>query len=182
MSIHQIHLRYDAVADRLLLSVRTRAAEAYGVWLTRRMAGRLAAPLRQAVARLPLSRGPRAPGAPAPAIPVPEAQRMLEEVARERPLKDASFGEPFAGTDDATHPLGPEPLLPDEIDLRMAPAGGLQMSLREPRGRRLDLVLGDDLATGLSRLLDRTLAQTDWALPVPDAAEPPADAPAGTLN
>lgn len=175
MTIHQIQLRYEPVADRLLLSVRTRAAEVYMAWLTRRMAARMAGPLRQAVARLGLPREAAA------SIPVPEAQQMLEQVARERPLKDASFGQPFAGTQDASFPLGPEPLLPAEVDVRLPTAGGLQITLRELRGRRLDLSLSDDLATGLARLLEQTLAQAEWALPAaPDPAQAPA--PNRTLN
>lgn len=175
MTIHQIQLRYEPVADRLLLSVRTRAAELYMAWLTRRMVARMAGPLRQAVARLNLPREAAA------SIPVPEAQQMLEQVARERPLKDASFGQPFAGTQDASYPLGPEPLLPAEMDVRLPPGGGLQLSLRETRGRRLDLSLSDDLATGLARLFEQTLVQADWALPAPTE---PAEAPPAsrTLN
>ena len=41
MGIHQLQLRYDPVADRLLPSVRTHQAELYRVWLTRRMVARL---------------------------------------------------------------------------------------------------------------------------------------------
>ena len=171
MGIHQLQLRYDPVADRLLPSVRTHQAELYRVWLTRRMVARLVAPLRQAVARLALPRRPDAP------MPVPEAQPLLEQVARERPLKDAVFGQPFAAGDHDSHPLGTEPLLPAEIDVRTPPTGGLHIALREARGRRLELALGDDLATGLTRLLDQTLAQAEWALPQPAAAPGPGEPP-----
>lgn len=170
MGIHQIQLRYDPVEDRLLLSVRTHAAELYTAWLTRHMVARLNPPFRRAVARLALPRGA--------ALPVPEAQAMLEQVARERPLKDAAFDRPFEGTQDATYPLGRDPLLPAEIDVRSPPAGGLVIALREARGRRIELALNDDLATALMRLLDKTLALADWSLPglaEPDA--PPAGPP-----
>lgn len=166
MGIHQIQLRYDPVADRLLLSVRTHAAELYTAWLTRRMVAKLNDPFRRAVARLALPRSA--------ALPVPEAQAMLEQVARERPLKDANFDQPFEGTQDATHPLGRDPLLPAEIDVRAPPTGGLVIALRETRGRRIELALNDDLATALMRLLDQALKLADWSLPV---AAPAADAP-----
>jgi hypothetical protein len=168
MGIHQIQLRYDPLADRLLLSVRSHAAELYTAWLTRRMVARLVPPFRRAVGRLAL---PRSSGA----LPVPEAQAMLEQVARERPLKDADFSQPFEGTQDATWPLGRDPLLPTEIDVRAPPGGGLVVTLREARGRRIELVLNDDLATALMRLLDQGLAQADWALPVADPAPALAD-------
>jgi hypothetical protein len=168
MSIHQIQLRYEPVADRLLLSVRTRAGELYTAWLTRRMVARLGAPLRQAVARLVL------PRTAAAAVALPEAQQMLEQVARERPLKDTDFEQPFAGSEGASHPLGPEPLLPGEIDVQAPPAGGLVIALRELRGRRLDLTLSNDLATALLRLLDRAVEQAEWALPGPATPAEPA--------
>lgn len=165
MGIHQIQLRYDPLADRLLLSVRSQAAELYSAWLTRRMAAGLVEPYRRAVARLALPRGG--------SVPVPEAQALLDQVARERPLKDADFDRPFEGADDASFPLGREPLLPAEIDVRLPAAGGVAIALREARGRRLELQLNDDLATGLMRLLDQALAQADWALPAAAPAEPP---------
>lgn len=177
MTIHQIQLRYDPLADRLLLSVRTRNAEMYSAWLTRRMASGLSAPLRQAVARLML---PRSAGA---AMPVPEARPMLEQMARERPLKDTDFAQAFAGHDGVSYPLGPEPLLPAEINVASPPAGGLLIALREARGRRLDLNLGDDLATALLRLFDQAVATAEWGLAAPPAdAAPDAAAPPQRLN
>ena len=158
MTIHQIQLRYEPLADRLLLSVRTHAAELYTAWLTRRMALLLVTPLRQAVARLAL------PPSAAGALVVPEVQQMLEQVARERPLKDANFTQSFAGVADATYPLGPEPLLPEAIDLHAPACGGLVLALREARGRRLDLNLNIDLATALQRLFEQALLAADWGL------------------
>jgi hypothetical protein len=174
MGIHQIQLRYDPVADRLLLSVRSHAAELYTAWLTRRMVARLDAPFRQAVARLALPRSA--------ALPVPEAQALLEQVARERPLKDAAFDRPFEGAHDATYPLGRDPLLPSEIDVRALPAGGLAVALREARGRRLELTLNDDLATALMRLLDQALKLADWSLPAAAAPADTAPPPPQRLN
>lgn len=173
MSIHQVQLRYDPVADRLLLSLRTHQAQLYRVWLTRRMIAGLAGPLQEIVARFTLPQGPGA------ALPVPEARPLMAEVARERPLNDLSFGEPFASDAQDSHPLGPEPLLPAEIDLRTPPGGGLQMALREFRGRRLELSLSADLATGLARLLDQCLGQANWSLP---AAAQVAAAATGTYT
>lgn len=174
MGIHQIQLRYDPVADRLLLSVRSHQAELYTAWLTRRMVARLDGPFRRAVARLALPR--------TAALPVPEAQAMLEQVARERPLKDAAFDQPFGGTQDASYPLGPEPLLPAEIDVRAPPTGGLVIALREARGRRIELALNDDLATALMRLLDQALKLADWSLPVEAPATAPTGEPPQRLN
>lgn len=158
MTIHQIQLRYESVADRLLLQVRTRQSELYAVWLTRRMTARLNQPFRDAVTRQALQT--TAPTA----MPVPEAKSMLEQAARERPLPGTDFQQPFVA-DNASHPLGPEPLLPAEIDIRSAANGNLVLALREARGRRLELALTADLATALLRLLDQVLKSAEWQLP-----------------
>jgi hypothetical protein len=49
MQIHQLQVRYDPLADRVLLQVRTREGELMAASLTRRMAARLRAPLHDAV-------------------------------------------------------------------------------------------------------------------------------------
>ncbi len=171
MTIHQIQLRYEPLPDRLLLSVRTHAAELYAAWLTRRMAVQLAAPLRLSVALLAL------PSSAGGALPVAEVQQMLEQVARERPLTGAHFDQQFADTADASHPLGPEPLLPSEINVASPPAGGLVISLQELRGRRMELKLDTDLATALLRLFEHAIAGADWGLAPSHPAEAEAAAP-----
>jgi len=157
MGIHQIQVRYEATADRLLLQLRTTEAEVYAVWLTRRMVQRLYPPFRQAVAQASVVR------AAPQALPVPEARQMLEQAALERPLQGADFAQPFAAA-DAIHPLGPEPLLPDAADLRPGAGGQLKLAVREPRGRRIEMALNAELATALLRLLDKALAVAEWGL------------------
>jgi hypothetical protein len=116
MSIHQLQVLYDATADRLLLHMRTGTAEVYSVWLTRRMLSRLYMPFRNAVTAASLAQ------ATPQALPVHEARQMLEQAALDRRLANADFGKPFAMA-NASHPLGPEPLLPDAVDMRPLPAG-----------------------------------------------------------
>jgi hypothetical protein len=173
MQIHQMQLKYDLNADRLLLQVRTREAELFGVWLTRRMVSRLRPPFQQAVTRLGMAR------AAPQSMPVPEARAMLEQAVRDRPLPNADFAQPFE-TQGVSQPLGPEPLLPAEVDIRGLPTGGLALNLREARGRRLELALNDQLATALLRLLDQALAGAEWGLPTATAEAP--TAPPGPLN
>ena len=163
MGIHQIQVRYDAAADRLLLQVRTTEAEIYAVWLTRRMTSRLYAPFRQTVASVGVAQ------ASPQALPVPEAREMLEQAALQRPLPGADFRQAFAAT-DSTRPLGAEPMLPTAVDLRPQPGGGLMLALREDQGRRLDMTLTADLATALLRLVDAALQQSEWNLPMPSQA------------
>lgn len=172
MGIHQIQLRYEATADRLLLQLRSTEAEIYAAWLTRRMVARLLPPFRQAVVQAGLQ-------AVTPhALAVPEARQMLEQAALQRPLPGTQFNQPFVADEHSRHPLGAEPLLPDAADLRPDAQAELHLVLRESRGRQLDIGLTPELATALLRLMDSALAAADWGLgpglaPAPEAAAAP---------
>lgn len=162
MSIHQLQVLYDTTADRLLLQMRTGAAEVYAVWLTRRMLSRLYTPFRSTVTATSLAQTtPKA-------LPVPEARQMLEQAALDRPLANADFGKPFVTT-DASYPLGAEPLLPDAVDLRPGQGGQIMLAFREPRGRRIEVVLTNELSAALLRLVDSALVASEWGLPAPGA-------------
>lgn len=173
MAIHQIQLRYEPAADRLLLQLRSTEGEIYAAWLTRRMVSRVLPPFRQAVLQAGVARTtPRA-------LPVPEAREMLEQAALQRPLPGAEFGQPFKA-EDARYPLGTDPLLPDAADLRPGTDGQITLALRETRGRRIEIVLTADLSTALLRLMDGALAQAEWGLEPPAATQEAApESPAG---
>ena len=159
MAIHQIQLRYEATADRLLLQVRSTQAEIYAAWLTRRLVSRLLPPFRQAVMASGLqSVAPHA-------LPVPEARQMLEQAALQRPLPGTQFNQPFQADEQCRHPLGTEPLLADGGELRQGPGAELHLVLQETRGRHIDLGLTPELATAMLRLLEQALEAADWGLP-----------------
>ena len=167
MNIHQMQVRYQPGPDRMLWQVRTSGGELFAVWLTRRMLRLLWPPLQQLVTRAGVARV--LPNA-SPAHWMPEAQAMLTQAARERPLPTARFNEVF-DTQAVSQPLGAEPLLPEAIDLGLVTDGqGLQLQVREAGGRRLSLKLNDDLATALLRLLEQALGEADWGLQTAEAA------------
>lgn len=165
MGIHQIQLRFDATADRLLLQLRSSEAEVYAAWLTRRMVARLLPPFRQTVLKAGVQT------VTPHALPVPEARQMLEQAALQRPLPGTQFNQPFVADEHSRHPLGTEPLLPDAADLRPGAGGELHLLLRETRGRQLDIGLTQELATALLRLMDSALAVADWGLAAPAETE-----------
>ncbi len=178
MNIHQMQVRYQPGPDRVLWQLRTSAGELFAVWLTRRMLGLLWPPLHRLVTQAGVALV--APNT-TPASWMPEAQAMLAQAARERPLATARFNEPFE-VKAVSEPLGPEPLLPEAIDLAPVTDGkGLQLQVREAGGRRITLKLNDDLATALLRLLEQALGEADWGLPASDATRPEQAAPV-TLN
>jgi hypothetical protein len=173
MDIHQMQVKYDAHADRVLWQLRSRAGELVSVWLTRRMATKLWPPFQRLVTQVGILK------VAGNATVLPEAQEMLAQAARQRPLPSADFRAPFDGR-PVTQPLGPEPLLPEAIDLTPLPdARQLLIRIREPAGRQFEMRLGDELATALMRLLERALVAADWfAVVQPPAAAVPGGAAA----
>ncbi|MEI6026001.1 MAG: hypothetical protein WCT47_04830 [Betaproteobacteria bacterium] len=163
MDIHQIQVKYDPLADRLLLQIRTRDELLFPIWLTRRMVMRLWPHFRGMVSGLAVTRS--APSAMA----VPEARDMLAEAARERALRSADFKTQFDPS-SAKQALGPEPMLPTAIDLRPAKGQAVVLVIRDANGRSLELAFGEDLAHGLSRLVESALVASEWGL-VAAAAE-----------
>ena len=171
-----MQVAYDAHADRLLLRVRTTAAEVYAVWLTRRLLAQVLPALRRTLASSGVA-------AVAPqALPVPEARQMLEEAVLQRPLPGADFEQPFADG-DVRQPLGPEPLLPVRADLAPRAGGMLTLAVSDQPGQRIELNLPHDTATALLRLLDTALQQAQWNLgPAEVPAAQPQPQPPRLLN
>ena len=168
--IHQIQIKYDAFADRLLMQVRSRAGEVYAVWLTRRMMQRLWPPFLQLSGQQALA------GASPGAVVLPEARAMLAESARLRTLPNADFKQPF-NADQTSQPLGDEPLLAAEIELKADPQRGLWMTVREAQGRHVALQMNEELHTAMLRLFEQALTSADWNLPR-TPAQAPAERPA----
>ncbi len=161
-----MQLRYDARADRLLWQIRSRQGELFAVWLTRRLALRLWPHFERMVTQASM---PQVNAASATLVP--QARELMAEIARQRPLPAADFQAPFDAAALA-RPLGPEPLLPDTLDLTptpKAPGQGLSIHIKEAGGRSLRLQLGHDLATALMRMLEQALQSSDW-LPPPSPA------------
>lgn len=160
-----MQLSYDARADRLLWKLRTRAGDIYAVWLTRRLALRLWAPFQNLVGQASVQTVAAQPTL------TPAAREMLVDAARQRPLPSADFKSPF-DPQPVSQPLGPEPLLPDLIDLvPVAQPKGIHIKIRETGGRGLEMHLTADLATALLRLVEQALGASEW-LSVPAAPTP----------
>jgi hypothetical protein len=179
MDIHQMQVVYERRADRLLWQVRTRDGALYGVWLTRRLMMRLWPPFQRLVADAALAQV-----STAGALALPQAREMMAEVARHKPLPGANFEAPFDSKPTA-RPLGPEPLLPEHVELTPRAATGsapraLVIRIREHEGRSLDLQLTEDLSIALMRLMEKALGAAEWwpsthtpAAPVAEPAAPP---------
>jgi hypothetical protein len=176
VNIHQMQMRFDPAADRLLWQLRTFGGELFGIWLTRRLLRHLWPPMQELVTRAGIAQlMPHA-------TVVPEAREMLAQAARERPLPTANFDQPFA-QQAAALPLGPEPLLPAGFKLSAGPQNvGLTLEMQETGGRNLKLQLSDDMSTALTRLIEQALAEADWNLAPASAPVPAEQSRPNTLN
>lgn len=164
-----MQVRYQPAEDRVLWQLRTQGGELFALWLTRRLLKQLWPPLNGLVTQAAVAQV-----APQATV-LPEAREMMAQVARSRPLPGTDFATPF-NPQPVAQPLGPQPLLPTEVDLGPRADGkGLRFAAREAGGRALNLQLSADLATALMRLLEQALAESDWGL-AGGAAK--ADAPA----
>ena len=164
-----MQVRYDANADRILWQLRTRSGELFAAWLTRRMLLQWWPRFQDLVGQSAL------PANVSAAAVVPEAREMLTQAARERPLPTADFKAPF-NAEAAAQPMGPEPLLPNAIEMGLANVGhNLLMRLRDAEQRSLSLQLTPDLAAALMRLIGQALTEAHWGTLAPqaEAAEPP---------
>lgn len=174
--IHQIQIKYDALADRLRMQVRTRTGEVFAIWLTRRLVQRLWPAFQQVAAQLALGR------VPDDALVLPEAQAMIAESVRSRPLPNADFSQPFS-SEPARRPLGEEPMLAAEVELQARPQapGSLRLTVSDGR-RRITLQLNDELHAAMLRLIEQSVAAADWGLVPPSAGSAAAQAPPPLLN
>ncbi len=177
VNIHQIQVKYDPSADRILLQVRTQPPELYQVWLTRRMALRFWPHFQPMVASLAL------PSVSPGSVVSPEARQMLSQAARDKPLPHADFKTQFQA-DGAATPLGPEPVLATEISLKPTPTGGVMLQWREAGGRSLTLQVTEELSLALLRLLESALVASQWGVVNTPAAgqQTPGESPPALLN
>lgn len=144
MQLRQIQVTHDVVQDRLVLRVATQADEEFRIFLTRRFLRELWPHLCAMLA------GHLKSAAPAP------AQSAATGTA-------TSFDQPFRD-DNATYPLGLQPLLASEAKLEPAGDGCANLLFREGRERRCNIVVNADLMQALCAMLRACSEKAGWNL------------------
>ena len=167
MQIHQLSVSYQAEQDRLLLRVSSTNGQEMRLWLTRR----LMLGLWPLISRLQTEQLLKLEAAGSALDDADEElRRMLAEFRKEEFLQRADFDTPYQ--DQATLPLGTEPLLVTDVDATPLPGGRTRLSLNErasvsggekPRGFQLEL--DAKLMQGLLHLLERALTHAQWREP-----------------
>ena len=175
MNIHQLSVTYLPEEDRILARINTTAGEEMRLWLTRRLMVGLW-PLLSKVMTGHLLRLEAAGTSLETASD--ELKTMLADFRKQEFLQSADFDTPYK-EEEATLPLGEEPLLVTDVDAAPLPNGRLRLSFNEnrpskveprPEPRKFQMEMEPRLMQGLLHLLEQALVQSRWR----DAFEPSA--------
>ena len=104
-------------------------------------------------------------------------RKALLEMSREVSLQAADFKSPFQDKDTTT-PLGADPLLITQIELRPSSEAhntDLILKLVAGNGKGFEMRMAEQLQHGFADLLIKTCGQADWGLhfnSTPNLAEP----------
>jgi hypothetical protein len=177
MNIHQLSVTYHQEEDRLLVRVSSHQNEEFRLWLTRRLTLALMPGLaKTATDQLAL----QTQGSDLAAPPDIQRQRIVEDFRKEALTYASDLKTPYQAQ-DATLPMGKEPLLVTEVKISLLKSGKLQLvfieKLPEP-GRKVQIAMGAQLTQGLLQLLNKCLKKSQWlkSAPLADlqkAADPP---------
>lgn len=156
MQIKQLQLAYAPEHDRMLLRINSTDNQEVRCWLTRRMVQMLVPSLDDMMQKLL-------------AIDRPlndVGRKALLEMSREVSLYSADFKTPFQDKGTST-PLGAEPLLITQIELRPSGEGyatELLLKLCTSNGKGFEMKMAEQLQHGFADLLIKTCEQAEWGL------------------
>lgn len=181
MNIHQLSATYIAQQDRVLMKINTTAQEEMRLWLTRRLLLGLWPLLSKLLTEHLLKL--EAAGSSLESADE-ELRRMLADFRKEEFLQQADFDTPYK--DQATLPLGEEPLLITDVDATPLANGRLRLAFNErippAKPRSFQMELAPKLMQGLMHLLEQALAHSRWREPfaapaLEDGSQPEAGTP-----
>lgn len=176
MNIHQLSVLFDERQDRLLMRVNTQDAQEIRLWLTRRIALKLLAPLELAIAKIE-SRNVSVSLADA------QAQSMLVELRHDDFLRKADLKTPFV-SNNTSLPLGAEPLIVTEITINIQSNNGAQIVFQDggdqnTTPRNCSMHMQPPLLHGLLHLLQKAMNSAQWRNTATTLASVQADGQAG---
>lgn len=163
MKLHQLKIEFNPEHDRLLLRVSSDDGKEMLLWLTRRCV-RLLWPALLKVAQ----------GSPEITRQAdPEVKRALLGFQHEKAIRQADFSKPYQEA-ARERPLGADPMLVSRIQTRRNERGGCVISFLPSIGQGIHLTLEDQVLHSFCRLLQSSVAKSDWniELALPQALVP----------
>lgn len=169
-NLHQIHLRYLAEEDRILLLMNFYGGAEAGVWLTRRLC-RLLWPkmnetVTQHICKLQALQGSSASSV---VLADQDARQLLADLKRDRVAEQMDFSAPYVHQDSGKPP-GHDAMLVSTVHMRSTPEQGLLIvelveSDNAPgASRSLTLNLDEATLHAVMAMLEKTLQGTDWGM------------------
>lgn len=156
MQIKQLQIAYAPEHDRILMRINSSDQQEVRCWLTRRMINMLVPSFDEMMQKLLAS----------DRVLNDSGRKALLDMSREVSLYSADFQTPFQDQ-SAALPLGPEPLLITQIELRPVTEGNgaeLLLKLATSDGKGFEMRMAEQLQHGFADLLIKTCQQADWGL------------------
>lgn len=154
MRLHQIRVEFDAEQDRLLMLISTSDGAEVRAWLTRRYVN-LLWPL---LLKLAEEVSPRIAGQANQ-----DARKALLGMEHVEATSRADFSKPYQRV-PRSMPLGEAPILMTKIQTSRDPRGLPVVTMNPSQGQGVSLTLDKVLLHSICRLLQTSVAKSDWGL------------------
>lgn len=153
-TISQLNLDYDALNDRMLLSVSTADRQEYQVWVTRRFLNVLWPVLIKVLESDPAVQS----------HVESNTRNAVLSLRHEKAVADTNFSSPYEQAPEVSRPLGDSPLLPATAKLRGLESNASVLSLIGADGRGVEMNASSQIIHSLCSLLVRVAARAQWDL------------------
>jgi hypothetical protein len=159
--LHQLHLAYHPVEDRLLFRMSTQDRAEYRLWLTRRFVQSLWPILMKILETDEQVVHHQDPG----------TKKTILAFQHQRAVAKTDYKKKYDET-VTEHPLGSQPLVVSKLAVKMPTGGNPVLCMHTEKGQGVELAMSRELTHSFVRLLADTLAKTDWELNLDALPEP----------
>jgi hypothetical protein len=149
--ISQIQMSFVPLEDRILMRMSTLTAEGFQFWLTRRYVKLLWPLLLNMLAKDSLVLLQQSE----------DAKKEIISFQQEEAARNMDFSQSFEDNFDSM-PLGDKPILLAKAGAKTSPEGAQVLSLHPEACQGIDIALNQQLMHSLCKLLQDTVAKTDW--------------------
>lgn len=149
--LHQISCRYDAMQDRLLLSVSTMDQAEFRFWLTRRFTHGLITQFKQDTVKVRVE---------TPANVPQTHQKEMADFEQAKHASESNYEKRFEqGTE---FPLGENGILVKTINLNMGQGDAIHLEILPDKGEGITLNINRQIFNNFFEVIERALTNSGW--------------------
>lgn len=148
--IRQMQIQFDPVHDRLLFRLNTHDKSEYRLWFTRRYCKLLWQALVQLIQTQYI-----------PPHSDPQTKNTLFSFQHEHAVSQTDFGTNYH-EDSVQYPLGEEPVLMSQIQIKNSTDGHSILCLHPTTGAGIEVKLDPKMLHSLLKLLSEAVKNSDW--------------------